>query len=185
MGTGWPGCWPAREGVRVWEVSCPDRSRRRRQGKSDPVDAENAARAVLAQDVTAILRTGGVSPASCGWWWPPGVARSRPAPRPPTRSRRSWAEGDGQLRAPLRPLRKARFARACAALEPTDALPRTLAVLGRRQLALNTEARQLEAQITALIRAHAPKLPARHRVGPVTAIPGMPGRRPAGPGCGI
>lgn len=40
-------------GVRVWEVSCPDRSRRRK-GKSGPVDAENAARTVLACGVTAI-----------------------------------------------------------------------------------------------------------------------------------
>jgi len=38
----------ADRGVQVWEVNCPDRSRRRRKGKSDPVDAENAARAVLA-----------------------------------------------------------------------------------------------------------------------------------------
>ena len=34
-----------RHGVQVREVNCPDRSRRRRRGKSDPVDAENAARA--------------------------------------------------------------------------------------------------------------------------------------------
>jgi hypothetical protein len=37
----------------VWEVSCPDRSYRRK-GKSHPVDADSAARAVLARDVTAI-----------------------------------------------------------------------------------------------------------------------------------
>ncbi len=35
----------ADRGLRVWEINCPDRSRRRRKGKSDPVDAENAARA--------------------------------------------------------------------------------------------------------------------------------------------
>jgi transposase len=44
----------ADRGVRVWEVNCPDRSRRRRKGKSDPVDAENAARAVLAGEATAV-----------------------------------------------------------------------------------------------------------------------------------
>jgi hypothetical protein len=44
----------AGRGVQVWEVNCPDRSRRRRRGKSDPVDAENAARAVLAGEATAI-----------------------------------------------------------------------------------------------------------------------------------
>ena len=41
-------------GVRVIEINCPNRSRRRRKGKSDPVDAENAARAVLAGEATAI-----------------------------------------------------------------------------------------------------------------------------------
>lgn len=35
----------AGRGIQVWEVNCPDRSRRRRRrGKSDPADAENAAR---------------------------------------------------------------------------------------------------------------------------------------------
>ncbi len=41
-------------GLRVWEINCPDRSRRRRKGKGDPVDAENAARAVLADEATAL-----------------------------------------------------------------------------------------------------------------------------------
>jgi transposase len=35
-------------GIRVVEVSCPNRQLRRRKGKSDPVDAESAARAALA-----------------------------------------------------------------------------------------------------------------------------------------
>ena len=69
----------------------------------------------------------------------------------------------------LHGLRKARFGRACAALEPADGLRRALAALGRRWLALDAEARDLEAQITALISAYAPKLLARHGVGPVTA----------------
>jgi hypothetical protein len=41
------------------------------------------------------------------------------------------------LRARLRPRRKARFARACAALDPGDGLNRALASLGRRWLALD------------------------------------------------
>lgn len=40
------------EGVEVIEVDRPNRQRRRRKGKSDPVDAEAAARAVLAGDAT-------------------------------------------------------------------------------------------------------------------------------------
>ena len=44
----------ADRGMQVWEVNCPDRSRRRRKGKSDPGDAENAARAVLSGEATAV-----------------------------------------------------------------------------------------------------------------------------------
>ena len=46
------------QGQLVLEVNRPDRSARRRRGKSDPVDAEAAARAVLAGQVTAIPKTG-------------------------------------------------------------------------------------------------------------------------------
>jgi transposase len=35
-------------GVEVWEINRPDRSQRRFQGKSDPTDAESAARTVLS-----------------------------------------------------------------------------------------------------------------------------------------
>lgn len=40
--------------VGVLEVNRPDRTARRSQGKSDPTDAENAARAVLSGSATAI-----------------------------------------------------------------------------------------------------------------------------------
>jgi transposase len=53
-GTGSFGAGLARylagEGVTVVEVNRPDRQRRRRQGKSDTVDAESAARAALSGD---------------------------------------------------------------------------------------------------------------------------------------
>ena len=41
-------------GITVIEINRPDRSRRRGRGKSDPTDAEGAARAVLADDATAV-----------------------------------------------------------------------------------------------------------------------------------
>lgn len=43
--------------VTVWEVSRPNRQRRRRHGKSDSADAEAAARAVLAMDMVSIPKT--------------------------------------------------------------------------------------------------------------------------------
>ena len=61
-GTGCYGAGLARfldsQGQVVLEVNRPDRSTRRRRGKSDPVDAEAAARAVLAGQATAIPKTG-------------------------------------------------------------------------------------------------------------------------------
>jgi hypothetical protein len=61
-GTGCYGAGLARflgaQGQVVVEVNRPDRQARRRRGKSDPVDAEAAARAVLARQATAIPKTG-------------------------------------------------------------------------------------------------------------------------------
>ena len=44
-------------GLAVVEVAPPDRSMRRRQGKSDPIDAQAAARATLAGVATATPKT--------------------------------------------------------------------------------------------------------------------------------
>jgi transposase len=46
------------EGVAVVEVNRPNRQNRRRRGKSDPVDAEAAARAVLNGEATATPKSG-------------------------------------------------------------------------------------------------------------------------------
>ena len=46
------------QGYRIVEVNRPDRSARRRQGKSDPLDAEAAARAALAGTATSTPKAG-------------------------------------------------------------------------------------------------------------------------------
>ena len=60
-GTGTYGSGLARllttNGIAVFEVNRPNRSRRRLRGKSDPTDAENAARAVLAGEATALPKS--------------------------------------------------------------------------------------------------------------------------------
>lgn len=43
--------------ISVYEVNRPNRARRRLRGKSDPTDAENAARAVLADEAKAVPKT--------------------------------------------------------------------------------------------------------------------------------
>jgi Transposase len=49
--------WLQRRGHAVVEVTRPNRQLRRRRGKSDPVDAEAAARAVLAGEAIAVPKT--------------------------------------------------------------------------------------------------------------------------------
>lgn len=66
-------------GVPLVEVDRPDRKARRWQGKSDPVDAEAAARAALARVCTGTpkQRDGQVEALRVLRW--PGAARSRTA----------------------------------------------------------------------------------------------------------
>jgi hypothetical protein len=62
--------------VRVVEVDRPDRRTRRQRGRSDPIDAEAAARAVLAGTATAVpkRRDGIVEAIRVGCRWTPVIA---------------------------------------------------------------------------------------------------------------
>jgi transposase len=159
----------AGRGIQVWEVNCPDRSRRRRRGKSDPVDAENAARAVLAGEATAIPkdRDGFVGELRFLLLTRRSAVKART--QASNQIKTFLLDADDDLRQQLGRLRKVTFGRACAGLAPSDPVRRAIASLGRRWLALNTEAREQEKQMIALLTAHAPELLARHGVGAMTA----------------
>jgi transposase len=156
-------------GIDVVEVNRPDRARRRRKGKTDPVDAEAAARAVLAGDARAIPkdRNGAVGQLRAL------VVARRSAIKARTQAtnqlRALLVDGDDQLRGQLRPLRKAHLARACAQLGSATGLQLALASLGRRWLALDQEITSLDVAITTTVRRTAPKLLERHSVGVQTA----------------
>src|SRR5262245_21132252 len=122
----------AGHGVQVWEVSCPDRSRRRRRGKSDPVDAENAARAVLAGEATAVPkdREGFTGELRLLLLTRRSAVKART--QASNQIKTFLLDADDQLRRRLHGLRKRRFGRACAELEPDDGLRRALAALGSR-----------------------------------------------------
>lgn len=62
-GAGLTRCLPEHQ-VRVIEVNRPDRRARRQRGKSDPLDAESAARRALAGVETVIPKD--TNPTSCG-----------------------------------------------------------------------------------------------------------------------
>src|SRR4029450_9749942 len=135
----------------------------------DPVDAEAAARAVLAGDALAVPqdRHGAVGERRALVVAPPRAIKARP--QATNQLRALLVDGDDELRGRLRPLRKAHLARACAQLAPTAGLQLALASLGRRWLALNDEITDLDAAITTTLKRTAPRLLERHSVGVQTA----------------
>jgi transposase len=74
--------------VRVIEVNRPDRRTRRQHGKSDPIDAEAAARAVLAGTATAAPSGAMGSSRRFACCAPPAGAPAKLGPRRSTSSRR-------------------------------------------------------------------------------------------------
>ena len=159
------------ENVKVLEVNRPNRQDRRRRGKSDPADAEAAARAVLAEQAIGIpkLSTGVIE----------SIRLLRLARRGAVKARTQAANqihsvidtAPQELRAQLLGLSKtARLAR-CARLRPGDvatpvgAAKLALVSLARRWAALNDEIDALGLQLARLVELAAPNLLAVKGVG--------------------
>src|SRR5215207_9813474 len=108
MGPGWLASWAS--GARWWLSQPAGPPSPPPAGKSDPVDAEAAARAVVAGQATAIPRPATAWSRWCGAWGWPEPRRCRPAPRPPMRCGRWWSPplwGWVSSRATLTPARLA------------------------------------------------------------------------------
>ncbi|WP_033344628.1 IS110 family RNA-guided transposase [Catenuloplanes japonicus] len=180
-GTGAYGAGLARylraEGVRLVEVDRPDRKTRRGLGKSDPVDAEAAARAALAQRRTGVPkeRDGRVE----------ALRNLRVARRGAVVCR---ADVQRQMKAlivtaaepvrqALRGLRVPALVKECAAAvpdrdrcgEPGVAVMIALGSLARRHQQLSAEIAELDELITPLVTAINPRLIAAFGVGPDVA----------------
>jgi transposase len=154
----------------VVEVNRPDRQARRRRGKSDPIDAEAAARAVQA-------REGSIPKAGDGQV---EMIRSLRVARASAIKARTQAinalkalvvTAPAELREQLRGLSTVRLVQTTAALEPGPVTtPLAAAMLGlgtlaRRYQALSAELTTLDAELDRLTRAAAPKLVALFGVG--------------------
>lgn len=162
-------------GVLVREVSRPKRQWRRRYGKSDPRDAEAAARAMLAGEALGIpqQRNGTVE----------SIRMLRMARRSAIKARTQTTNqlravldtAPEELREPLLALKPpalvalARRWRPGAPTGPLAAARVTLKILAERWAALSAELIQLDAQLAPLLAAAAPRLLATHGVGPDTA----------------
>jgi transposase len=178
-GTGTYGAGLARfvraYGLQVVEVNRPDRSTRRRQGKSDPIDAQAAARATLAGVATTTPKTreGQVEM----------IRVLRVARRGALKARVAAAEqlhgvlysAPDELRQPLLNLKTKTLVTLCAAMRPgpltspTAATKTTLRTLARRWQQLQAELDQLDGQLQALVATVAPTLLALPGVGVDTA----------------
>jgi transposase len=180
-GTGVYGAGLARflreHGVALVEVDRPDRKMRRWQGKSDPVDAEAAARAALAARATGTpkQRDGRVE----------ALRNLRIARRCAVGHRADIqprlhalvVTAPEALRQLLRGHPAARLVDVCAALRPdaaraedaTTATKIALRSLARRHQQLSTDIAELDALIVPLIKKNSPALLAIHGVGPDVA----------------
>jgi transposase len=194
-GTGCYGAALARllaaDGQLVVEVNRPDRAARRRRGKSDPVDAQAAARAVQAGGATVLPKAGDglVEMVRCL-----RVARST-AMRARTQASNALkgllVTAPVQLREQLRHRSSAAQVAVAAGLQPgpiTDPAAATklaLRSLARRHQALSAEVAALTSQLERLVTLAAPKLVALFGVGQdsagalLVAAGGNPGRLPS------
>ena len=156
-------------GITVHEVNRPDRANRRRRGKSDPVDAEAAARAVLSGQATAIPkdREGAVESLRALT-----IARNSAVKATTTASNQIKAilvGADQQIRNDLNVKSLLQLATLAADLNPIDGQRAALRSLGRRWLQLHEEIVELDVMIRALVRQTAPRLLTRPGIGIHTA----------------
>jgi transposase len=153
-------------GIEVLEVNRPDRSDRRRRGKDDTIDAENAAHAALAGNrvITPKTRTGMVE----------SLRVLRVARSTAVKSRRVALQmlraqiisAPEELRDQVRNLTRMQLIRTIAAWRPETTAFRdpacatriALRSLARRYLELDDEVADLDALIEPLVRELAPSL---------------------------
>jgi transposase len=168
--------WLRARGLTVWEVERPGRQTRRRRGKSDPVDAEAAARAVLAGVATGHPKTGD---------GPVEMVRTLQVARRSAMRARTQAANQvhalvvtapAALREQLRPLSLARRVATAAAFRgaghpatPTAAAKLALRSVARRYRQLSAEIQALDGHLACLVGQVAPQLVAVKGVGTDTA----------------
>ncbi|MCE7481551.1 IS110 family transposase [Microbacterium profundi] len=164
-----------RHGHKVIEVSRPDRRLRRLNGKSDTLDAENAARAVLAGFATAIPKTadGVVEMIRQLKVAHDTAVKDRTGAMITLKAMLVHATED--LRKETAKKTQKMVARHCAALRPRgleapeDANRHALRSIAKRWIALNEEITDLEGMIEELVMQRAPHLLDEFGIGVDTA----------------
>ena len=164
-----------RHGHKVIEAGRPDRRSRRANGKSDTLDAENAARSVLAGFATATPKTadGAVEMIRQLKIAHDSAVADRTASMVTMKA--MLVHGSDELRRETSRKTQIMLARHLAALRPRvlespdDALRHSLRSLARRWQQLDTEAKELSAMIEQLVTRTAPQLLEQFGIGVDTA----------------
>ena len=163
------------KGGSVWEINRPDRSRRRLRGKSDPTDAESAARTVLSGNASSV---------------PKSQTGAAEALRTVSVARRSAVKARTQAINQLKALlvsapdairnklwnsKPEQCVGHCARLRSLgdtvllQTLASTLRLLAKRWMHLTAELRELDATLERLTNHAAKRLRAQFGVGPQSA----------------
>lgn len=163
------------EEIKVIEVNRGDRSDRRRRGKTDTLDAETAARAVLSGRATAIAKAGDGHVEMLRIFKLAKASAIKSRSQAINQLKAVLVRVEPALRESMTGLSNPALFRRCAdlavtePLDPAGAAIFTLRLLARRIQELTNEIDELNTQITAAIEARAPKLLQRYGVGPDTA----------------
>lgn len=166
-----------RAGIAVTDVNQTDRADRRKRGKTDDLDAQAAARAVISGRATTIAKTGdGLVEAIRVM----RIARNSAVNakvKAINQLKAIIVGADPTLRESLTGLGPNTLIRRCAELPDVDdsasdadiAVIFTLRLLGSRIIALKAEAYQLHVRIRRLVAQHVPGLLEQNGVGPDSA----------------
>lgn len=178
-GTGSYGAGLARQlrrcGSKVVEVNRPDRAARHGKGKSDPIDAELAARAVLAGTATGTPKDSDDHVEVIRMLKLTRDSAVKAQTQAVNQLKAVLVTAPEQLRESLAGLGLVTLLDRCAALRPgpldtpLSAAKHALRLLARRALALRLEAKQLREHLVALTTAAAPDLVELTGVGPDAA----------------
>jgi transposase len=179
-GTGAYGAGLARhlrgEGLVVIEVDRPNRQARRRNGKSDELDAIEAARAALSGRASGIAKSADGDVEAIRALLVARRSGRNVRVKYLNQIRHLGFTAPDELRERLRDVPADQLAHTAAALRPTTgsdtvtyATKLAIATLGRRVVALDTDAARLDGVLDTLVRRRAPRLLEVYGVGTHTA----------------
>jgi transposase len=164
-----------RSGVTVIEVNRPDRAARRRQGKTDAIDAVAAANAVLSGRANSTAKTGDGPVEMLRMFRLARASAVKSRTQAINQLKAVIVGADPELRENLTGRTDTALIRHCAALTPAapiDAVTAaryTLRRLALRIQALTIEERELQRHIIAVLHTYAPQLLQRYGIGPDSA----------------